>query len=634
MKNYYQIKLKLFKHIHLFIVLLLFSILHAQNLHWDVHDVGNVTQTITNVWSHGNLSIGGFPFSDVTCIYPKGSTSTYQITQPSGHGGDFAGLEPTIGAMKNDKENGPISVTSSGSLSCNEVYPTSAVWDTIWHVERGEIVDIPYWPGYEGLSDQDFVRRASDYNLIGGSYIQLCESDDNPHTDPLFIDVITTSHAWANPPLDEFMVWQNYIIPTQGKLYNVYFGWYWGMRIGNLPSPSGLDDCVYYDPENYVSIAYDDERDDDGPMPGPIGHKMYPVEKWTPDGREKIDLSELNTSFIPYYDPTGVTDEDIYNEVFLADRIEQEYCGPYSRGAPSEWTVYGPIDSLVVGDTLKVTWSQILGQGFEGFYHNLSVSDWFYENNFSSPSPPPSPEVSFSIASNQVTLDWAPTTGGDNPEEWQDDIRLDTELEPQPFEGYRVYKSAESLYGPWTLLAEFDIDNNDYFNNTGLTRTFTDEGLLNNIEYYYSVTSFSKPDIVTNFPSVESSISGNAFEVIVGTGVPETVGKVAAVPNPYRGDVYYNTFNPPWEKAGSAGIWMEQDRRIQFINLPYPSKLIIYTLSGDVVRTLDHNDPLKGYKDWDLTSNVGQTVASGVYLFSAEDLKNNEVQSGKFVIIK
>jgi hypothetical protein len=79
---------------------------------------------------------------------------------------------------------------------------------------------------------------------------------------------------------------------------------------------------------------------------------------------------------------------------------------------------------------------------------------------------------------------------------------------------------------------------------------------------------------------------------------------------------------------------MEQDRRIQFINLPYPSKLIIYTLSGDVVRTLDHNDPLKGYKDWDLTSNVGQTVASGVYLFSAEDLNTNEVQTGKFVIVK
>ena len=62
---------------------------------------------------------------------------------------------------------------------------------------------------------------------------------------------------------------------------------------------------------------------------------------------------------------------------------------------------------------------------------------------------------------------------------------------------------------------------------------------------------------------------------------------------------------------------MEQDRRIQFINLPYPSEVVIYTLSGDVVRKLQHNDPVKGYKDWDLTSNVGQTVASGLYLFSA-----------------
>ena len=261
--------------------LIIFScvVLYPQNLDWAKHDIGNVTQIITNVWSHGNMSIGGFPFGDVTCIYPKGSISIYQVTQPSGHGGDFAGIEPTIGARKNDKENGIISVTSSGSLSCNEVYPTSAVWDTIWHVQRGEIVDIPYWPGYEGISDQDFVRRMSDYNIdpSGGSYIQICESDDDPHTNPLFIDVITTSHAWANPPLDEFMIWQNYIIPTHGKLYNVYFGWYWGMCIGNMPAPSGLDDCVYYDPENYLSIGYDDERQNDGPVPGPIGHKMYPV---------------------------------------------------------------------------------------------------------------------------------------------------------------------------------------------------------------------------------------------------------------------------------------------------------------------------------------------------------------------
>ena len=58
MKNYNQIKLKFFIHIHLYIGLFLFSVLYPQNLDWDVHDVGNVTQTITNVWSHGNLASG------------------------------------------------------------------------------------------------------------------------------------------------------------------------------------------------------------------------------------------------------------------------------------------------------------------------------------------------------------------------------------------------------------------------------------------------------------------------------------------------------------------------------------------------------------------------------------------------
>ena len=78
---------------------------------------------------------------------------------------------------------------------------------------------------------------------------------------------------------------------------------------------------------------------------------------------------------------------------------------------------------------------------------------------------------------------------------------------------------------------------------------------------------------------------------------------------------------------------MEQDRRVQFINLPSPSTIIIYTLSGDEIRTLNHDDPERGFVDWNLTSNVGQTISSGLYMFSVQDSKG-EVQTGKFVIIK
>jgi hypothetical protein len=79
---------------------------------------------------------------------------------------------------------------------------------------------------------------------------------------------------------------------------------------------------------------------------------------------------------------------------------------------------------------------------------------------------------------------------------------------------------------------------------------------------------------------------------------------------------------------------MEQDRRIQFINLPTQCQIKIYTLAGDLVTTLDHHDAARGYEDWNLTSSIGQAISSGIYLFTVEDVTNAKVQVGKFVIIK
>ena len=158
---------------------------------------------------------------------------------------------------------------------------------------------------------------------------------------------------------------------------------------------------------------------------------------------------------------------------------------------------------------------------------------------------------------------------------------------------------------------------------------------MNNLEYYYSVTAFSKPDTSINFPSQESSLNANAKRVVPGTAPPQTVGEVAVVPNPYRGDIAYHSYNPPWEKpGGTRDLWMEQDRRIQFINLPANCEIKIYTLAGDYVETIKHNDPSKGYEDWSLTSSIGQAISSGIYLFTVEDMRTGEVQVGKFVMIK
>lgn len=164
---------------------------------------------------------------------------------------------------------------------------------------------------------------------------------------------------------------------------------------------------------------------------------------------------------------------------------------------------------------------------------------------------------------------------------------------------------------------------------------YTDVGLLNNLDYYYAVTSFSLPDKVLRFPALESSISISSFNVTPGTKPPSAVGQVAVVPNPYRGDIAYQSYNPPWERPkGSRDYWMEQDRRIQFINLPAYCEIKIFTIAGDLIQTILHDNPDKGYEDWNLTSRVGQAVSSGIYLYTVEDKYTGEIQVDKFVIIK
>ena len=69
--------------------------------------------------------------------------------------------------------------------------------------------------------------------------------------------------------------------------------------------------------------------------------------------------------------------------------------------------------------------------------------------------------------------------------------------------------------------------------------------------------------------------------------------------------------------------------------VPTNSTIKIYTLSGQLVETLESEDQgNRGFVDWNLTSNVNQAVASGIYLFTVKDAETGNTQTGKFVIIK
>jgi len=117
--------------------------------------------------------------------------------------------------------------------------------------------------------------------------------------------------------------------------------------------------------------------------------------------------------------------------------------------------------------------------------------------------------------------------------------------------------------------------------------------------------------------------------------------RVGVYPNPYR--------------AGAA--WdgkLERDRKIYFYNLPPRCDVRIYTLAGDLVDSFVHEGTAYTGEDiqwfqkfsetprvfaggehaWDLVTRDDQAIASGLYLYTVEDLKTGEIQRGKFLVIK
>ena len=97
------------------------------------------------------------------------------------------------------------------------------------------------------------------------------------------------------------------------------------------------------------------------------------------------------------------------------------------------------------------------------------------------------------------------------------------------------------------------------------------------------------------------------------------------VPNPYVGAA---SFEP-----APFGVQGRGDRRMEFRNLPKSCVIRIYTVRGDLVRTLTHDGSIEGFVAWDLRTKDNLDVAPGLYVFHV-DAGSTGSSIGKFAIIK
>jgi len=232
------------------------------------------------------------------------------------------------------------------------------------------------------------------------------------------------------------------------------------------------------------------------------------------------------------------------------------------------------------------------------------------------PAPPPTPIVAASHDHGSVTLNW-------------DTAALTATLEPgYKIEGYNVYQGS-TIAGPWKLVAVYDsvntiqqvfdkkfIDGSCEFAASAAVAYGADVGLR---DYHITTQDFvrgtSLKDATTYYYAVTAygvNLSATANKVLESPrkaveAMPQrltsavTPSMIRVVPNPYY--------------AHSSYEQSQFSRRVRFINMPAQCTVRIYNLAGQLVRTLEKNDPSTSVLEWDIETRNGLPVGSGVYIY-------------------
>ena len=107
----------------------------------------------------------------------------------------------------------------------------------------------------------------------------------------------------------------------------------------------------------------------------------------------------------------------------------------------------------------------------------------------------------------------------------------------------------------------------------------------------------------------------------------ENMDEIYVVPNPY---VVSSNIEPlDLQNPRDRG-----QRRVYFANLPSNCTINIYTMAGELVRSLKHNSSIEdGIEYWDLTTSDNFPVSFGMYIFHVKSETGNE-STGRFAVIK
>jgi len=447
------------------------------------------------------------------------------------------------------------------------------------------------------------------------------------------IRVERTSSAWSFRGLNNFIIIEYLITNQQTSAVNDFFiGFPYLIRpsyqdvivhAGWGDDFNRADEIVRYDASRRLLYAYDDTPSFS--LPNDVGNYWDEANELRTPGYAGFSILHADPAADGRPQPatvfwaqilsnetkltsTSATRQSLYDILSGADASLQAdpddrlspimlmACGPYSiQPAQSiRIVVVEAVNGLPLERALQGLDAQpLLPAGRDSLAAAIDRARILFENDYVLNSvPPPSPKLEIIPlpTTREISITWAPID-----ETWSNPITGEND-----FQEYRIYRADRSFIGPYTQIRRIRpnaaVDRSRFFDTARGRWRFFDGNISLGVKYHYAVTA-------VNARGQESWLTNrNEIPVKAASEPAANTLDVRVFPNPFR-----EVSGFPTRGEENSIVWM---------NLPAECTINIYTIGGELVRTIDHNDPNSGEAVWNQLSNARQRVAPGMYVWT------------------
>ncbi len=557
-----------------------------------------------------------------------------------------------------------------------------AIYGVRQNIASSYTINSRFFPSGQDVFPIEEATLTKNYNLsnigIAGEEIVT----GGHHVNGLNVDVSRRSMVWSYPGLSDFIIHE--VTITNNELTSVdsmYFGMRYGLRMTQRSGSRG-DEKYGWNSTEKIFYFYDHQRfrtEDEvpivynfgvGPLRGDIGdaRDIYQqgIREHELDAPGYFTVAVLDSAGanvfqnILEHTGQGLTEgANTVDQMFIqgsstharvkevmthqqpriswdsARALGGEGGNKYER-RPEFLVSVGPLSVSPFG-SVKIVYAEVMGEMdrakiVEGGVANIDLmatasrdsmlahvraARKLYANNYlPSVHPPPTPtdgenSLKISIEPGLINIDWPPISSSyKDPKTGINDVA-----------GYRVYRSSYFTIGPWVLV--IDIKKDSVILVNGYIR-YVDKDLPFGVGNYYCITSY---DVNGN---ESGKVNNTRFPIYPLRGPNlQFPQNVYVVPNPFR------------QHSNLTGTG--ERYRMEFIGIPAKCKIKIYTLTGDVLQEIDHDDG-SGSEAWGSIKRLDYQlnkwtlgIAPGVYIYRVESLvlgHLGESYIGKLAIVK